>query len=224
MVVRATSDHRDDAERQSPLGISVRQFRATTVRQRRIALCPVLIVTMTLAACGSASKAPVSASGSRYANSHTGIEVTIPRRWRLIARLSDIIYPTQVLAVASYPLSAPVHPHTCYPASALRQLPSDGVLLRVIDYTRQTVSGKVIRRPDFAPRPTSFRYSDAVRGSFECAGPSYKFDWTADRRAFQAIIWFNPKTVSPNNRAEALSVLNSFRAISASPSALRHSQ
>lgn len=97
----------------------------------------------------------------------------IPDEWQVIReRISAVIDPEQILAAASYPLDPSDAPRAgCVPRAALRQMPPDGALLEVIEYTsRRTVS-------ELPPRPHPLRYSDGAFDSFECAGPSNRFSF-----------------------------------------------
>lgn len=148
------------------------------------------------------------ASGNQYRQG--GVEARLPNGWHAIDRhLTDKIYPPQVLAVASYPVTVPIHPRSCFPR-ALIQMPKTGVLLMIVDYTRPGSASASEQSPDLPPRPSSFSYRDALHGSFECAGPSYKFDWRQHGQAFQALVWLKRRWVPQRDREQLLEILNSF--------------
>jgi hypothetical protein len=162
-----------------------------------------LAAAVTIAACGEGNvpSQPRSSGGS----------VVLPAGWREIGRpITGVIYPRQVFAAATYPIVFHRRPRSCFPKAALRQMPADGVLLQLIEYSPTDSTRKSVRVPDLPPRPHHFSYADATYAMLECAGPSYKFDFEQRSRAFQAQVWFNRKTVGPRPRAEALQILNSF--------------
>lgn len=170
----------------------------------------VAISALSLGACSQSSHNTQGiTSGSRYR--HGGVEATLPSGWHEIDRhLTDKIYPPQVLAVASYPAAVPIHPRSCFPR-ALAQMPKTGVLLMIVDYTRPGSASTSAQVPDLPPRPSSFSYGDALHSSFECAGPSYKFDWTQEGQSFQALVWLKRQSVPQRGREQLLEILDSFR-------------
>jgi hypothetical protein len=66
--------------------------------------------------------------------------------------------------------------------------------------------------PDLPPRPGRLTYADGEFASFECTGPSLRFVFSDADRAFQGHIWMNRRTVDPQIRAQAIEILNGFRA------------
>lgn len=90
-------------------------------------------------------------------------------------------------------------------------MPRDGVLLQVIEYPPRDGSGKKLRVLKLSPRPSRFSYRDAVFASYECAGPSYKFDYRQDRHALQAQVWMDRAAVRSNWRADVLRILDNFK-------------
>jgi len=160
-----------------------------------------LATVVTIAACGEGNAPSQVGRGS----------IPLPVGWREIGRpITGVLYPKQVFAAATYPIVFHHKPRSCFPKAALRQMPADGVLLQLIEYSPADPTGKPVRVPDLPPRPHRLSYADATYAMFECAGPSYKFDFEQRSRAFQAQVWFNRKTVEPRLRAEALQILNSF--------------
>lgn len=61
-------------------------------------------------------------------------------------------------------------------------------------------------------RPRGLTYADAEIANFECAGPSLRFTFSDGGRAFQAHIWLNRRAADPQIRAQAIEILNGFRA------------
>lgn len=154
-----------------------------------------------------------------YRNSQASVEATIPADWQAIHRsINGVLYPPQVLAAASFRVRVPRQPtKSCHPGGVLRQMPADGVLLQIFEYTPGDPRlVKPARVPHLPHRPQRFLYSTAAYGPFECAGLSYKFDFEEKGRAFQAQVWFNRKTVDPRFRAEALQILDGFHPLARS--------
>lgn len=150
----------------------------------------------------------------RYINRAAGIESRLPFGWHAFARpITAVTYPKQVLAAASYPVAAPRSPRGCTPSSVLRKMPPKGALIQVVEYAPRTPTGRRAKVPKFPPMPRAFRYSDRRWNRYECAGPSYKFVFRLDGRAFQAHIWMHRKTVNLGVRSAALQILNSFTII-----------
>jgi hypothetical protein len=134
----------------------------------------------------------------------------LPAGWHEVdRRLTDVLVPTQVFAAATYPIVLHHRPGRCGPPpSVLAEIPPDGALLQVIEYPPRAPDGHPIRVPRLPRRPARFTWSDATWARFECAGPSFKFDYRQAGRALQAQVWMNPTTVDPHLRAGALQILD----------------
>jgi hypothetical protein len=138
---------------------------------------------------------------------------SLPPDWHEVdRRLTDVSYPVQVFAAATYPIVLRHRPAQCGPPrSVLAEMPPGGVLLQVIEYTPRAPDGHPIRVPRLPRRPDRFIWADGTWGRFECAGPSYKFDYRQGGRALQAQVWMNRATVAPRLRAGALRILDNLR-------------
>jgi hypothetical protein len=137
---------------------------------------------------------------------------SLPPGWHEVDRpLTGVLVPVQIFAAATYPIVLHHRPGQCGPPrSVLAEMPPDGVLLQVIEYPPRAPDGNSIRVPRLPRRPARFTWSDATWGRFECAGPSYKFDYRQAGRALQAQVWLNPTTVDPGLRAGALRILGNL--------------
>ncbi len=137
----------------------------------------------------------------------------VPVGWHEVDRpLTDVTYPAQIFAAATYPIVLRHPPGQCGPPPrVLAEMPPGGALLQVIEYTRFAPTGRPLRVPRLPRRPTHFHWSDGTWASFECAGPSFKFDYRQEGRALQAQVWFRPATVEPRLKAGALRILNRLR-------------
>ena len=117
-----------------------------TSRRLYFAVALGLVVAATaLAGCGGASaggqKQPGASSKpvGRIAEAH--VEATIPGGWNVIHRpITGVLYPRQVLAAASFPVTFPHSPRGCRPSNVLSQMPADGALLQLIEYTPRAMS------------------------------------------------------------------------------------
>jgi hypothetical protein len=182
---------------------------ARKVRSTALAVAAAVVYLGAVASLGvDRDSAAAAVDGSAPSAAASGL----PPGWRQIKRpISGVIYPRQVLAAATYPVTFSRRPQGYLPGAALSQMPADGVLLQIIEYAPTGPSGKPLRVPRLPRRPDRFSYDDATYARFECAGPSYKFDYRQAGHALQAQIWMKLNTVDPLRRAEALRILNHFQ-------------
>lgn len=136
----------------------------------------------------------------------------LPPGWRQIDRpITAVLYPPQVFAASTYPLRLHRRPRSCSPTAALRRMPPDGVLVQIIEYAPTASPGMPVTVPDLPPRPRRFSYADATWARFECAGPSYKFDYRQGGHALQAQVWMRRSTVDARLKRDALAILSHFQ-------------
>ncbi|MBS1887429.1 MAG: hypothetical protein JSU06_09595 [Actinobacteria bacterium] len=137
----------------------------------------------------------------------------LPPGWHEVDRqLTGVLIPTQVYAAATYPIVLGHPAGACGPPRrVLAEMPPGGLLLQVVEYPPRNLEGIPIRVPRLPRRPDRFTWGDATWAPFECAGPSYKFDYRQAGRALQAQIWMNRATVDPSLRAGALRILDNLR-------------
>jgi hypothetical protein len=137
----------------------------------------------------------------------------IPAGWHEVDRpLTDVTYPAQVFAAATFPIVLHHPPGRCGPPPrVLAEMPPGGALLQVIEYARFAPTGRPIRVPRLPRRPAHFHWSDATWADFECSGPSFQFTYRQAGRALQAQVWFRPATVEPRLRPGALRILDRLR-------------
>jgi hypothetical protein len=167
-----------------------------------------------LLGCGGGVTADRSAGGTQFRNPRIGLSATIPAGWHVIERrISGAIEPRQVLAAASYPVSLSKAPtRGCRPGQVLRQMPRDGALVQVIEYTPSGLGNKyadLLSRTPSRPGRFDFPYGSYV--SHECSGPSYQINFKDRGRIFSAQVWMHRARVDPKTRAGALKMLNSLR-------------
>jgi hypothetical protein len=136
----------------------------------------------------------------------------LPPDWHEVDRpLTGVLIPVQVFAAATYPIVLHHHPGQCGPPrSVLAEMPPDGALLQVIEYPPRALDGDPLRVPRLPRHPARFTWADATWASFECAGPSYKFDYRQAGRALQAQVWMKRASVAPHLRAGALKILDNL--------------
>ena len=137
----------------------------------------------------------------------------MPVGWHEVDRpLTDVTYPAQVFAAATYPIVLRHPPGRCGPPPrVLAEMPPGGALLQVIEYARFIPDARPIRVPRLPRRPAHFHWSDGTWANFECAGRSFKFDYRQEGRALQAQVWFRSATVELRLKASALRILNRLR-------------
>lgn len=190
--------------------MSIRTRRSSAIgRTLALAALAALLLGLLLGSAAHGASPP-----GRYINRAAGIESRLPFGWHAFARsITATSHPRQVLAAASYPAPAPRSPRGCTPRSVLAKMPPKGALIRIVEYTPRSPAGKRVKVPKFPPMPRAFRYSDRKWNRHECAGPSYRFVFKLDGRAFQAHIWMHRRTVNLGVRSAALQILNSFTII-----------
>jgi hypothetical protein len=137
----------------------------------------------------------------------------LPPGWHQLHRkVTGVLIPVQVFAAATYPIVLHHRPGQCGPPRAvLAEMPPDGVLLQVVEYPPRDLEGDPLRVPRLPRRPAHFTWADATWASFECAGPSYKFDYRQAGHALQAQVWMHRTTVAPQLCAGALKILDDLR-------------
>jgi hypothetical protein len=134
----------------------------------------------------------------------------LPVGWHEVDRpLTAVLLPVQVFAAATYPIVLHHPPGRCGPPPrVLAEMPPGGALLEVIEYPPRDPHGAPIRVPRLPRRPDRFSWGDATWAEYECAGPSFKFEYRQEGRALQAQVWLRPATVEPRLRAGALRILD----------------
>lgn len=176
-----------------------------------LALAPLLaLAAQALTACeskGGAGSTASTATGRSFRDPQHGLSGEIPAGWHLIAQpITGVIEPRQDLVAASFPTGLKHPTRTgCSPTGTLGQMPADGVLVQLIEYTEGLRPAEVA---GFPPRPNHFRYLKGSYAPYECAGPSYKLVFQDHGRALQAHIWMHRRTVDPEARSQALRILD----------------
>jgi hypothetical protein len=141
-----------------------------------------------------------------------GVTVNVPAGWKLVRKpINQVIYPVQVLAAASFPVDVGETTPGC--RRVLDQKPPGGVLIQVIEYTRQPPP----RLESLPPRERPFRLPRRAYATHECAGPSYNISFRDHRRALQAFVILDRHRVDPRIRREAIELLSSIRFASPPP-------
>lgn len=137
----------------------------------------------------------------------------LPPGWHEVDRpLTGVLVPVQVFAAATFPIVLHHRPGRCGPPPAvLAEMPPGGLLLQVVEYPRRAPDGRALEVPRLPRRPARFTWADATWAAYECAGPSYKFDYRQGGHALQAQVWTNRATADPALRAGALKILDHLR-------------
>jgi hypothetical protein len=202
-----------------------RPGRTERVRDRLIAATLALAAaTLLLTAHADAGTAPAPsrlalsapAPSTRHLTAASAPRWTadpLPPGWHEVDRpLTDVTIPVQVFAAATYPIVLHHPPGQCGPPRrVLSEMPPGGVLLQVIEYPPRAPDGHPLRVPRLPRRPHHFTWADGTWARFECAGPSFKFDYRQSGHALQAQVWMNPTTVAPLLRAGALRILDNLQ-------------
>jgi hypothetical protein len=175
------------------------------------------VIAIGLAAAGAALLIAVQADGRDPASKDRTAPTpswtaALPPGWHKVDRpLTGVLIPVQVYAAATFPIALHHRPGQCGPPPpVLAEIPRDGALLQVIEYPPRALDGHPLRVPKLPRRPSRFTWADATWARFECAGPSYKFDYRQAGRALQAQVWMHPSTVGPDLRAGALQILDNL--------------
>ncbi|MHB8468303.1 MAG: hypothetical protein ACYDCH_00900 [Gaiellaceae bacterium] len=138
-----------------------------------------------------------------------GVTVRYPPSWFATARpLTPVSWPSQIIALASYPLpTSDAGADGCEPKAALTRMPAGGAFVYGLDYGPLSTAG--VRPSDFPPEPKHFTLTGFAR--YECMGPSYMVRFRSGGRAFQIHISLGRKA-GRATRATVLRILDSFSA------------
>lgn len=192
--------------------------RGRSVRRRDLAIVVGLAVAIVILLVSARAGGHGSASAARHGAAPWSA-APLPSGWHEVDRpLTGVILPVQVFAAATYPIVLHHRPGQCGPPRAiLAEMPPGGVLLQVVEYPSRGPDGRPMRVPRLPRRPDRFSWADATWASYECAGPSYKFDYRQGGHALQAQVWMNRASVGPALRAGALRILNRLRPANRQP-------
>jgi hypothetical protein len=163
-------------------------------------------------ACGGSGGNPRRGEGSpadtnRFVDK-TGIAVDYPPGWHVSTQpLTEVVWPPQRLAAASFSLDGVEPGPNCSPTPAYEAMPSDGALIQLIEYTPNSDPGA--NPGNFPPRPPHFRLDPEAFQNFECYGESYNLVFADAGRKFQAQVKLGART-SPETVRTLLAVLDSL--------------
>lgn len=166
-------------------------------------------VTVACSACGGTEAAREPASGRQTLDDPAaGLSISYPAGWDATTRpLTEVVWPPERLAAATYPLLDIEPGSNCAPGPALAALPRDGALLHLFEYTKRASAGSELKQ--FPDRPPRFRLEPGSLLNYECAGLSHAIVFMDGGRRLQAHVWFGEDAAEPT-RAEALEILNSL--------------
>jgi hypothetical protein len=128
----------------------------------------------------------------------SGFSFQHPKGWH-VTGFSTTNSPHR-LAVTSYRVPADAVEGDCGGLAAVERLPTDGVLVIVIDYGEQA---------SFPPRPSPLTIADGELAEYECFGRSSMFRFRVGRRDVQAHLAFGDET-GDDAHQQALSILTSI--------------
>ena len=161
-----------------------------------------VLVGVALAASGGAVPSAWHTFG------HEGLTVRYPPSWYATATaLTPVTSPSQVLALASYPLPTDATgADGCCPREALDRLPPTGAFVFAWEYGDLRLPG--LRTQDFSPRPKHLALSGFAR--WECLGPSYMLRFREQARFLEVHVAFGRRATAAT-RWTVLRVLDSLR-------------
>jgi hypothetical protein len=180
---------RFEASRWEPTATGEHRPRRRSVARAVAGLAVAALITVAvgvplylLSPLGSERDQPPATAGSgsyvRHVDADDGLAMTIPDSWSFQANPTRPIEPKNVLAAGSWRFP---RGGVCAPFEALRDLPTDGAFLWLIEYHGPDDPG------DFIPRPRPFALGDKY-GHYDCSGihPTYRIRFQDEDRFFQA--------------------------------------
>ena len=170
-------------------------------------------IAVACSACGGTEAAtPTPASAPQTLEHPTaGVSISYPSGWDATTRpLTEVVWPPERLAAATYPLDDIEPGRDCNPGPALAALPRDGALLHLFEYTKRASGDGDGDARDFPDRPPRFSLEPESLLNYECAGLSYAIVFTDGGRRFQVHVWFGEQAADAT-RGEALAILDSLR-------------
>lgn len=163
----------------------------------RVLALALLAGSLALAGCGGSSDGtPVA----RDTYAERGLTLSYPSDWSL-APFSKTNSPAR-LAIGSYVIPRGATEGDCGGIAAVRRLPSDGVLVLVIDYGDG---------PGFQPLPDDLDLTSGEFANYDCFGESTAFRFRVGNRDLQAHIALGPEATE-ESKEQALDVLRSIHA------------
>lgn len=152
---------------------------------------------------------PREASLVTQADVNDGLSITIPDSWTFHQDPSGPLEPRTVFAVGTWRFPTGGE---CAPLAATAELPADGALLWLIEYTRiDPGDGLGLFPPnDFPPRPDHFELDESTLANYECTvAPSYLIRFGEAGRFLQVHVAFGPE--APDSlRQQVLAALDSL--------------
>jgi hypothetical protein len=178
-------------------------------RRTTAAAISIAVAGMGIGACSgdepeTAGQTPSRTQPMRSMTLPHGVTASLPAGWHLVRKpINNATYPVQVLAAASFPVDLGETTPGC--RRVREQEPPGGVLIQVIEYTRQP------GLPGFPPRKSPFRLPNRAYATYKCAGPSYNIAFRDHHRHLQAFVILDRDRVDPQIRRGAVQLLSSIR-------------
>ncbi len=122
------------------------------------------------------------------------LSIELPTGWHVHTRpLTSVTDPVQRLSITSFPLRQTRPDTGCFPATALKALPANGVLIQIWEYPDAPVMS-------FPPRPRNVRFPYMMTGR-ECGGERTTSTLFRDHgRAFQVDVTVGPRAGTAEGR------------------------
>jgi hypothetical protein len=144
-----------------------------------------------------------SSGASTFEDAQAGLSDRLPGGWRIVeARPTSVVDPRQLLTVATFPLRQSRPDPNCAPRTARAQMPADGALVQIVEYTRR-LPARLPRRPprlELPRRPVEL----------ECTGLGYTVEFAEHGRRLQAVALVGARA-GERRRQEILELLNGLR-------------
>jgi hypothetical protein len=141
-----------------------------------------------------------------FEDSEAGLAGPLPEGWHVIrTQLTAVVFPRQVLALASFPLRQSTPDPGCIPATAREQLPAGGAVVVFLDYgdAPEPVAA------EFPARPQRFRLPSEPE-PYECYGLGHAVRFSESGRQLQAQVLLGEEA-GPARRAELAEILDGLR-------------
>ncbi len=150
---------------------------------------------------------PAGEAGGAFADPQSDFSGPLPLGWHVIeTQLTAVLYPRQVLALASFPLRQSEPDPECIPATLHEQMPAGGAAILVVEYT----GAPEPLQADFPPRPDRFRLTDESFGVYECYGRGHALRFRERGRQLQFQVMLGERT-GAKTRSEIAEILNGIR-------------
>jgi hypothetical protein len=188
---------------------------------RALAISLLCVAAAAAAACGSAGReragwrlvsAPIHSERGGKLVANARLTARLPPGWRVTRhRLSGLISPGEVMAVASYPIRH-IDAHTnCTPRTLIEELPLRGVAIWILENFNGHDHWLNAKGRAFFPRRQRFTLSREQFRGYECMGLSWAENFRDRGRGFYVSVYGHPAHLPAAVKRQTLRVLDSLR-------------